>query len=73
MSSEAIFADAAPEFASLDRVKDRMEQWKRQQPAAYRDAYASLSAPQLFAPFVRRELLSWDPLFDGSSFDTMHW
>ena len=50
-----------------------MEEWKQQQPAAYRDAYASLSVPQLFAPFVRRDLLQWDPLFEGGSFDSMHW
>lgn len=33
------------------------------QPGAYRDAYMGLSAPVVFAPFVRLELLAWDPLF----------
>ena len=31
----------------------------------YRDAYMSLSAAAVFAPFVRAELLQWDPLFTG--------
>lgn len=32
---------------------------------AYRDAYMSLSAAAVFAPFVRLELLNWDPIFTG--------
>jgi hypothetical protein len=31
----------------------------------YRDAYMSLSAAAVFAPFVRAELLQWDPLYAG--------
>lgn len=34
---------------------------------AYRDAYVSLSAPALFAPFVRLELLKWRPLHGGEA------
>lgn len=37
------------------------------QPGAYRDAYVSLSAPALFAPFVRMELLKWRPLHGGEA------
>ncbi|CAI5537238.1 unnamed protein product, partial [Closterium sp. Naga37s-1] len=70
---DAVFADAAEEYSRIERVKERMERWKQQHPAAYRDAYASMSAPALFAPFVRLELLRWDPLFGGGAFDSMHW
>ncbi|CAI5952768.1 unnamed protein product, partial [Closterium sp. NIES-64] len=69
----AVFADAAEEYSRIERVKERMERWKQQHPSAYRDAYASMSAPALFAPFVRLELLRWDPLFGGGAFDSMHW
>ena len=34
---------------------------------AYRDAYMSLSAAAVFAPFVRLELLKWDPIFTGQA------
>ena len=36
---------------------------------AYRDAYMSLSAAAVFAPFVRLELLKWDPIFTGQAGD----
>jgi hypothetical protein len=32
-------------------------------PKDYANTYMSLSCPALFAPFVRLELLRWDPLF----------
>ncbi|CAI7853004.1 unnamed protein product, partial [Closterium sp. NIES-54] len=72
-AADAVFADAAEEYSRIERVKERMERWKQQHLSTYRDAYASMSAPALFAPFVRLELLRWDPLFGGGAFDSMHW
>ena len=67
-TAESVFKDASDDFNSIERVKDVLESWKFKFPAQYRDAYVGLSAPALFAPFVRLELLHWDPLgLDGSS------
>ena len=66
-ASASVFADASEEYGSLAAVKDRLEQWKQQQPGAYADAYMSLSVPAVLAPFVRLELLHWDPLFGGNA------
>lgn len=66
-ASTSVFADAGEEYGSLPAVKNKLEQWKRQQPGAYADAYMSLSVPAVMAPFVRLELLQWDPLFGGSA------
>ena len=46
----AIFGDADEDFSSLARIKARLEAWKVSFPASYRDAYVSLSAPQIFSP-----------------------
>ncbi len=66
-ASISVFADASEEYGSLPAVKDRLEKWKQQQPGAYADAYMSLSVPAVMAPFVRLELLRWDPLFGSST------
>lgn len=66
-ASRSVFADASEEYGSLPAVKDRLEKWKQQQPGAYADAYMSLSVPAVMAPFVRLELLRWDPLFGPHS------
>ena len=57
-----VFADADDEFGSLHAVKGQLERWRGAYPDAYRDAYVSMSAPALMAPFVRLQLLEWDPL-----------
>ena len=66
-ASRSVFADVSESYGSLSAVKSKLEQWKRQQPSAYADAYMSLSVPAVMAPFVRLELLQWDPLFGGSA------
>jgi len=66
-ASASVFADASEEYGSLPAVKDRLEKWKQQQPGAYADAYMNLSVPAVMAPFVRLELLRWDPLFGSST------
>lgn len=62
-----MFTDASEDYSSVEAVKLRLEDWQTSYPAAYRDAYMPLSAPAIFAPFVRLELLQWDPLFGGSA------
>lgn len=65
--THTVFRDADDEYGSLTAVKRRLEEWKARQPGAYADAYVSLSAPALFAPFVRLELLKWRPLHGGDA------
>lgn len=73
-ASASVFADASEEYGSLAAVKGRLEKWKQQHPGAYADAYMSLSVPAVMAPFVRLELLQWDPLFGSSTgFDSQEW
>lgn len=72
-TADRVFGDAAEEFSQLASVKEKLESWKRLYSSAYRDAYVSLSAPALFAPYVRLELLKWDPLYSDGDFDNMKW
>ena len=57
-----VFADADDEYAKLETVKARLATWQEKYPTTFRDAYGAASAPALFAPFVRLQLLHWDPL-----------
>lgn len=68
-----IFSDAAEEYSQLSSVKDRIERWKKMYSSSYRDAYMSLSVPAIFSPYVRLELLKWDPLYEEADFDDMKW
>ncbi|KAK2662311.1 hypothetical protein Ddye_000885 [Dipteronia dyeriana] len=71
--ADQIFSDASEEYSQLSSVKERFEEWKRDYPSSYRDAYMSLSAPAIMSPYVRLELLKWDPLQEDADFSEMKW
>ncbi|GIL59704.1 hypothetical protein Vafri_14431, partial [Volvox africanus] len=79
VAGDTVFADADEEFASIAAVKRRLEEWKARYPKDYTNAYMHLSNPALFAPYVRLELLHWDPLYGTAEgapykgFDTHEW
>ncbi|CAL4920178.1 unnamed protein product [Urochloa decumbens] len=72
-TADVVFSDASEEYSSLKFVKDKFEGWKIQYPSAYRDAHVALSAPSVFTPYVRLELLKWDPLHKTTLFLDMDW
>uniref|UniRef100_A0A804R5V9 GCF C-terminal domain-containing protein n=1 Tax=Zea mays TaxID=4577 RepID=A0A804R5V9_MAIZE len=72
-AADHVFIDAKEEYSSLRIVKNKFEGWKAQYPSAYRDAHVALSAPSVFSPYVRLELLKWDPLHETTDFFDMDW
>jgi GC-rich sequence DNA-binding factor len=62
----SVLRDADEEYGSVGAVKGALEGWKAQYPGQYSDAYVGMSAPALFAPFVRLQLLRWAPLDPAS-------
>ncbi|CAL0308003.1 unnamed protein product [Lupinus luteus] len=72
-AADEIFSDACEEYGQLSLVKRRFEEWKREYFTSYNDAYISLSLPLIFSPYVRLELLRWDPLHKGLDFQEMKW
>lgn len=72
-TADQIFSDATKEYSTLSVVKDWFERMKKDYSLSYRDAYVSLSVPSIFSPYVRLELLKWDPLHRDVTFDDMKW
>ncbi|KAL1568479.1 transcriptional repressor ILP1-like [Salvia divinorum] len=68
-----IFSDAAEEYSQFSVVVGKFEKWKKDYATSYRDAYMSLSIPAIFSPYVRLELLKWDPLHEDADFMDMTW
>ncbi|KFK25221.1 hypothetical protein AALP_AA8G083000 [Arabis alpina] len=71
--ADKVFSDASEEYSQLSKVKARFERWKQDYSSTYRDAYMSLSVPSIFSPYVRLELLKWDPLHQDVDFFDMKW
>ena len=75
-TAEAVFLDADVDFSGIRAVSSRLKEWKTNHPSSYNDAYLSLSAPALFAPFVKLELISWRPLHtaaDTACLEGLEW
>ncbi|XP_011481656.3 PAX3- and PAX7-binding protein 1 [Oryzias latipes] len=72
--SKKIFEDVLEDFHSLDCMKNRFEEWRKEYPTCYRDAYIALCLPRLFSPLVRLQLITWNPLeVPCANFEYMLW
>ncbi|XP_067118345.1 PAX3- and PAX7-binding protein 1 [Centruroides vittatus] len=70
---DEIFEDVIDEFGTVQGVKSNFERWKNEQLTSYKDAYVSLCLPKVLSPFVRAELVKWNPLESGADFEQMKW
>ena len=65
--SKEVFSDVVDDFSKLSSIKEHFEGWKFNFSSSYEQAYISLCVPKVFAPFVRFQLLRWNPLDPDSS------
>ena len=65
--SKEVFSDVVDNFSKLSSIKEHFEGWKFNFSSSYEQAYISLCVPKVFAPFVRFQLLRWNPLDPDSS------
>ena len=68
-----VMSDVVDEFSTIEGVCSRIEEWKRQDPASYSDAFVQLCLPKIVSPLVRLQLLFWNPLTEHSPLKTMPW
>ena len=69
VQSEVVFSDVVEDFCKLSTIKERFEQWKFFLPSSYDQAFVSLCLPKIFSPFVRLQLLQWNPLDSSCSLE----
>lgn len=64
--ASTIFNDASEDYSDISNILNRFIDWISVDNASFDDAYISLCIPKLLSPFVRIQLLDWDPLKVGS-------
>ncbi|XP_043837269.1 intron Large complex component GCFC2 [Dromiciops gliroides] len=73
-SGHSVFEDVSEEFSDVQKILLRFQQWREWFPDSYYEAYASLCLPKLFSPFIRIQMLDWNPLtLDCISVQRMPW
>ncbi|XP_045760709.1 PAX3- and PAX7-binding protein 1 isoform X1 [Maniola jurtina] len=73
--SDRLFADALTAWRDVRGVCARMARLRRRQPTLYNDAYVAECLPKLLAPYVRHQLILWNPLADedNEDYEKMDW
>ncbi|CAH0747041.1 unnamed protein product [Diatraea saccharalis] len=73
--SGALFADTLPAWRSIRGVCAVLARWRRRCPALYSDAYVADCLPKLLGPYVRHQLILWNPLADedNEDYEKMDW
>ncbi|XP_059152632.1 PAX3- and PAX7-binding protein 1-like [Physella acuta] len=70
----SLFEDVLDEFSDIEYIKEQFESWKFTYGDTYREAYIGLCLPKLLNPFIRKELLFWNPLDENcSDFEDSRW
>ncbi|RVE52073.1 hypothetical protein evm_003351 [Chilo suppressalis] len=74
-ASAELFADTLPAWRNLRGVCGQLAQWRRRSPAMYADAYVADCLPKLLGPYVRHQLILWNPLADedNEDYEKMDW
>jgi hypothetical protein len=57
-----VFEDVNEDFGSVDGVLGRFLEWKEEDLHSYTESYTSICVPKCLAPYIKLELLAWDPL-----------
>eukprot|EP01114_Cavostelium_apophysatum_P016725 TRINITY_DN4815_c0_g2_i1.p1 TRINITY_DN4815_c0_g2~~TRINITY_DN4815_c0_g2_i1.p1 ORF type:complete len:718 (+),score=211.05 TRINITY_DN4815_c0_g2_i1:81-2234(+) len=71
--ANSVFSDTGEEFSTILGIKGKLESWKYEHGNSYRDAFVSMSVPELFSPYVRLEMLIWDPSSNSTPFEKTNW
>lgn len=57
-----VFSDVMDEFSRVPSILMHFREWKYSFPTSYNQAYISLYVPKVIAPYIRLQLISWNPL-----------
>lgn len=61
---DEIFSDVIDDYSNIKNILEHLENWRRFDYDSYTEAYASLCIPKIVGPFLRLELIFWNPLIE---------
>ena len=73
-ASAAVFDDVLDDFCNLRNILKRFDDWRTQHNNSYNDAYIALCIPKLLFPFIKQQLILWNPLLPSTRhFEEEEW
>ncbi|KAM7536402.1 hypothetical protein Aperf_G00000081741 [Anoplocephala perfoliata] len=72
--AEHLFDDVVEEYCTIPSILQHFSEWRNRFASSYAQAYIPMCLPQLLAPLIRLQMLSWNPLeADCPFFDQYNW
>lgn len=68
-----VFDDVHDDFSQLKIVLNQFENWKLYFNESYQEAYIPICVLKLVIPFVRLEMLAWNPLENPEAIEKYEW
>ncbi|XP_029847365.3 PAX3- and PAX7-binding protein 1 [Ixodes scapularis] len=68
-----VFEDVTEDFSSVTALKLKFERWKLEFEESYEQAYIPLCLVKLLVPFVRLQLVTWNPVDKPESLESCPW
>lgn len=69
-----LLEDVVEDFSDTDSVREKFSEWKSRYGDTYKEAYIGLCLPKLVNPFVRLQLINWNPLQENcKDFEELRW
>lgn len=60
-----VFEDVTEHFSNVASLKQKFERWKQDFGESYEQAYIPLCLVKLLVPFVRLQMVAWNPIEVG--------
>lgn len=60
--AEHLFDDVVEEYCTISLILQHFGEWRNRLVTSYAQAYIPMCLPQLLAPLIRVQMLSWNPL-----------
>ncbi|GAM19391.1 hypothetical protein SAMD00019534_025660 [Acytostelium subglobosum LB1] len=67
-----VLDDVDEEYSTISMVRDKFQHWKIKDYRSYKRINIGYIIPYIFAPFLRLQLIDWNPL-KSVNFDTLQW
>eukprot|EP01132_Coremiostelium_polycephalum_P007532 gene7532-9256_t len=71
-SIDQVLIDVDPDYCEISNIKSRFEHWKGKDYKSYKKTHMGFIMPAIFAPFIRLQLIDWNPL-SSKNFDQFNW
>lgn len=71
--AKEVLEDVTDDYSSIANILIKFEHWREYDVDSYNEAYATLCLPKVVSPFVRLEMLLWNPLLEGTDLEKLPW